>query len=365
MTENKLSDVSDLTISEFDSRLGGNVDNDIAIHNGKKYGVTLNIETLVAVYNKTALANNPARSLEEMVLANKNQQNPVYNATFGDLWYASVLYNTLLTSDIPTLVEVASDGGVKTVFDNNNSDFIDVAKVSYDFGQTLPPSMFDTKTRWVGGKGLYDYVLENKTNWFLDGPWDYSKKYTSQYGVLKTDGVTDEDTVFGIKRKDIAFDSIDKYQVNNKSWKHFKAGFLMSLNARLDRQQSKLNSAGKTKKMVASEFIKELLSVDYAYDWYKYAGKITPYKVGLDKIVTEAKKDSDSLVPELIDAIINGYANNSVRPKHHIFNGFWATYETNYNSRVFPHSISKITDGEQYAKSLSADIANYIKGAIN
>ncbi|WHQ37349.1 hypothetical protein [Spiroplasma sp. SV19] len=362
VSENKLADMSTVSIGEFDERLGGDVDKDVATaSDGKKYGVTLNIESLITVYNKTKLGQDLVKNLEDMTAKNVAEKRPVYNATLGDLWYGSLLYNTLATKGLVNVVEENNQiKSVETVFDYNNDDFKKVATSSYDFAQTLPESMFNVATRWVGGKGLYDAVLDGKTDWFIAGPWDYSKKDASGR-ILKTAGFSDEDTVFGMKRKDIAFESIDNYRVNNKQWKHFKGGFTLSMNNRLDRQQAKIQSAGKTKKEVATLFIQEILGETYAYDWYKYAGKITPYKNGLAALLAEAKKE-DQLIESFVESIINGYANSTSRPIHSIFNGFWGVYEDNYNSRAFSGAApNKSKTGDDYARTLSHDIANYIR----
>ncbi len=299
--------------ADFDKGLGGRFNID-----GQYVGFPLNIETLVAFVNKKNAETNGV-DLSGVIEMNDVKDPatvivPVFNAWFG--------------------VALTNAGDIEFLSDENgfNSDMIkpwadltddqkSVITAIYkywDMHNQAGTPMFDKDAAWgyideqfkTGGKGVAQ----------ITGPWDQAK-------LMELAGPENLEIL-----------PIGKITVAGKPLNHWKGGWGLAINSRLEQDPVKL--------AIAQEMIKEIVNPEYAVDFFKATGKI------LENATGDVYQNSDlsDAQKELIAAVLDSYQTSTDRPLFSEWGAVWDTWQ----NALLSWNTTKPANAEEAYKEIKA-----------
>lgn len=203
--------------------------------------------------------------------------------------------------------------------------------------------------------GVYGYWKLNKdagTPLFdAEAGWGYIDKEftTGGKGVIRLDGPWST-AGNGVIAKEIKAGNIEVYPINHitvagKAFTHWKGGWALGINARIE--------ADKNKVALATAFIKELVNPANAVDIYKSTGKI------LGNVKADVYKASDlsEIDKKVITNVIESYKVSPARPLFKEFGQVWDTWK---NSVLSWNSV-KPADAAAAYKELNAAFTSMLE----
>lgn len=277
----------------FDAGIGGQF-----LMNGEYLAFPFNIETLITFANK-ANAEATEVDLTKPVEVTEIKNEATALLPLFDYWYGVAATNS---AGIEPLVK-AEDGKLSSDLTADWSELapekqalftalFDYWKKNADAGTAL----FDADAGWgyieeafsTGGKGVVR----------ITGPWD-----TANLSKQAGDG------------NDLEIFPLDKITIAGKPLLHWKGGWGLGINARIEGDETKM--------AVATKLIEELVNPKFAADLFKTTGKI------LENVKAEdyAKMDLPELDKKVIAAVIESYQSAQSRPLFLEFGKVWDTWK--------------------------------------
>jgi arabinogalactan oligomer/maltooligosaccharide transport system substrate-binding protein len=278
---------------DYDGGLGGNFKID-----GDYLAFPMNIETLINfanAANAAAAGVDLTKSIEFTELNPETMLIPVFNAWFG--------------------VAVTNSAGIEflgkdangNLFSDLTADWADldadkqaVFKALFDYYKahaTANTSLWDSSAAW----GYMDtsFTSGGNTAIRLEGPWS-----TGSLSNLANAGA------------DLEILPIGQVTLNGKPLAHWKGGWGLGVNARLEGKDAQM--------ALAQAFIEEIVNPAYAVDFFKATGKI------LENVDPSAYLNSDMSATdkEVVGAVIASYENAPARPLFTEWGSVWGTWET-------------------------------------
>lgn len=277
---------------DFDKGIGGNFKID-----DEYFAFPYNIESLITYIN-TANAKEKNIDIEKPIEINDVADESTVLFPLFDAWYGVAATNS---SNIELLGK-ADDGSL----------FSDMTKEWKD----LEPEKQATI------KGLYDYWKkhhEAKTPLFdSEAGWAYIDNTftTGKGGVARIGGAWDVATISKQAGEgNLAIKPIGNLTLAGKPLAHWKGGWGLAINARIEEDKNKV--------ALANAMIKEIVNPEYAVDLFKATGKILE-NVNADTYAQSDLSDSDKAV---IAATIESYQNSPARPLFQEWGDVWDTYK--------------------------------------
>ena len=301
---------------DYDNGLGGNFNID-----GYYLAFPMNIETLVNFLN-TANAESKgvdySKTIEFSDLEYRDMLVQIYNA-----WFGVALTNSV---DIELLGKDES-GNLYTDMEKDFSELTqeqqDLFKVFFNFWKEHNDKTSDLWDKEAAG-GYMDteFTSGGTTCLRLDGPWaiaDLSEK-TNQ-------------------GEDLDILPINQVTVNGKPLAHWKSGWGLGVNARIEGDADKM--------ALAQAMIEEIVNTDYAVDLFKVSGKI------LENVDASVYENSDlgEIEKKAVVAVIDSYQDAPLRPLFTEWSSVWATWE---NAILSWSAVKPTTPEEAYAEVQAA-----------
>lgn len=262
---------------------------------GGYYAFPMNIETLIVFVN-TKNAQARGIDLTQPIEFSTLAYDDMLVAPW-DLWYGISFLNRL---DITLLGK-----------DNNGKFYSEFSK-SYNELNEDTRKVFDT---------LFDYWKQHEENstdlWDKNATWSYIEEKFKDETVLRLDGPWSTtpliESLGGNENLDVV--PINQVTVNGKPLDHWKSGWGLAINPRIEGDADKMK--------VALEMIKEIVNPKYAVDLFKSTGKI------LENVSEETyqQSDLDELDKKVITSVINSYKLASPRPTLSEWSEVWGSWE--------------------------------------
>ena len=298
--------------ADYEAGLGGN------FKIGDDYlAFPMNIETLINFANTANAATagiDLTQPIEFTTLNSEDMLVPFWNA-----WFGVALTNA---ADIELLGK--NDDG--TFFSDLTEDWANLPAdkqalftALFNYWQAHDKAgtpMFDENAAW----GYMDtaFTTGGQTSIRLEGPWS-----TGSLSALAGDG------------QDLAILPINQVTVNGQPLVHWKGGWGLAINARIEEDADKM--------ALAQKMIEELMNTDYAVDFFTATGKIME-NVDPSVYANSALSDSDKTV---IAAVIASYQDAPARPLFSEWGQVWDTWKNGVLSWA---SVKPATPEAAYAE---------------
>ncbi|WP_425447884.1 sugar ABC transporter substrate-binding protein [Dethiothermospora halolimnae] len=299
----------------YDEGLGGN------FKVGEDYlAFPMNIETLIIFGNSAnAKANgiDLSKTIEFTDLDTEDMLIPAFDAWFG--------VATTNSADIELLGK--DDSGKLT--SDLTKEFSDLSKDKQQLFEALfnywkahneaKTSLWDEDAAW----GYMDTAFSTggKASLRLEGPWS-----TGSLSNLANNG------------EDLEILPINRVTINGNSLAHWKGGWGLSVNARVEGNEGKMK--------LAEKFIEEVVNPKYAVDFFKATGKILE-NVPLSTYEESDLSDTDKTV---ISAVIKSYEEAPARPLFTEWGSVWDTWK----NAILSWSNTKPANVEEAYEELKA-----------
>ncbi len=261
----------------YDEGLGGN------LKVGDDYlAFPMNIESLVIFANSANAEANGIDLTSTIEFTDLNPEDmlvPVFNA-----WFGVALTNA---------AEIELLSNVEGLNSDLTKEFSDLSKEK----QELFTSLFNYwKVHDEAGTDLWDkdavwgymdseFTSGNKASLRLEGPWS-----TANLSEKANDG------------EDLVVLPINTVTINGNPLAHWKGGWGLAVNARVEGQDEQM--------ALATMFIEEVVNTEYAVDFFKTTDKILP-NVSLETYKNSDLRDIDKVV---IEAVIKSFDAAPARP---------------------------------------------------
>ncbi len=283
-----------------------------------------NIETLI-VYANTANAQQNNVQLTGMIEFNDLSYGDMLTP-MHDAWFAISFINSANL----VLLDYNENG---ELYSDLTKDFAALNSVQQQFFASL----FNYwQAHETAGTGL----------WNLNTAWDYinSEFYSGNANSLRIDGPwaapsMTEKTNDGA---DLAVLPLDQITLNNKSLTHWKSGWGLAVNARLEGQEAEME--------LAQQIIMEIVNPEYAVDIFQELGKVlanVPASVYAESELTDLEKN-------IIIAMLESYETAELRPLFTEWAQVWPTWE---NAILSWSSVKPKSTEEAYAQIQASFIA--------
>ncbi len=277
---------------DFDAGLGGNF-----MIDGEYFAFPYNIETLILFAN-TANAEAANIDLSKPVELLDYENNEVLLPLF-DAWYGVAATNS-------TEIELLGMNDDGTLFSDMTMDWADLPA---DKKETIE-GIF---TYWQQNFNANTALFDNDAGWgYVDGAFTTG----SGSSVLRLGGPWDTgaiSTQAGDGNLEIL--PIDQLTINGHALSHWKGGWGLALNSRIEGDEDKI--------ALAEALIAEIVNPEYAVDLFKTTGKILE-NVPAEDYAASDLSDTDKAV---IDAVIKSYADAPARPLFQEWGKVWDTWK--------------------------------------
>jgi carbohydrate ABC transporter substrate-binding protein, CUT1 family (TC 3.A.1.1.-) len=278
--------------ADYDAGLGGNFNID-----GDYLAFPMNIETLinfVNTANAAAAGIDLTQPIEFTTLNPEDMLVPVFDAWFGVSLANSASIEMLGKNDDGTLYSDLTEDWA-----NLPADKQAVFTALFNYWQAhdqAGTSLWDSNAAW----GYMDtaFTTGGQTSIRLEGPWS-----TGSLSNLAGEG------------KDLAILPINQVTLNGKPLAHWKGGWGLGVNARIEGDDAKM--------MLAQRFIEEVVNTDYAVDFFKATGKILE---NVDPSVY-ASSDLSDADKSVVAAVIESYQDAPARPLFTEWRQVWDTWK--------------------------------------
>lgn len=292
--------------SDFDGGLGG-----MFSLESEYFGFPMNIETLinfVNTKNAAALSLDLNAPIEMTTLDPQAILIPVWNAWFG------------VAATNSAKIEFLGKDDKGVLFSDLTKDFSELTQEQKDLFTFLfnywkahseaGTSLWDNSAAW--GYMDTEFTSGGKTALRLDGPWS-----TASISKFAGDGA------------DLGLLPIGNVTINGKEMSHWKGGWALGVNARVEGDEQKM--------LLAEAMIQEIINPEFAIDFFTASGKILP-NVDSKIYADSTLSDTDKAV---IDSVIKSYSNAPARPLFEEWDQVWGTWENSLLSwsAVKPASV--------------------------
>lgn len=278
--------------NDFDGGLGG-----LFKIEGEYFGFPMNIETLVNFVNtKNAgtLGIDLGSPIEMSTADLQSVLIPVWNAWFG----------VAVTNSAE--IELLGKNDAGELFSDLTKDFSELTQEQKDLFTFLfnywkahneaGTALWDKDAAW--GYMDTEFTSGGKTAVRLEGPWS-----TGSLSKFAGEGA------------DLGLMPISNVTVNGKGLNHWKGGWALGVNARVEGDDAKMQ--------LAQAMIEEIINPEFAVDFFNASGKILPNvdtQVYADSTLSETNK-------AVIDAVVKSYADAPARPLFKEWDQVWGTWE--------------------------------------
>ena len=296
--------------SDYNAGLGGQFNID-----GEYLAFPFNIETLITYANKS---NAEAAGID---LANpvefSNQDNearvllPLFDAWFG--------------------VAVTNAVDIELLGKNENGEFYsDMTKEFSDLTADQQQAMEAIYNYWSAHNAANTPLFDTDAGWgYVDDEFR-----TGANGVIRLGGPWEQATMTELAgEENIIINSIDHITINGNPLSHWKGGWGLAVNSRIEKDEDKIN--------LAYAMIKEIVNPEYAVDLFNATGKI------LENATIETYKNSDltDIQKEIIAAVYESYEKAPARPLFSEWGQVWDTWK---NALLSWNSVQPKTAEEGY-----------------
>ncbi len=299
---------------DFDKSLGGRFNID-----GQYLGFPYNIETLVVFVNKKNAEANKIDLTKNIELNDIKDPAtviiPMFNAWFGvavtnagDIEFLEKDVQGFMSDMIKPWEELSAD---------QQAVITSIFKY-WEKHNKAGTAMFDKDAAW--GYIENEFKPGQKGVAQISGPWDQAK-------LIEVAG-----------SENLQIFSIDKITASGKPLKHWKGGWGLAINSRLEQDPVKM--------AIAQEMIKEIVNPEFAIDIFKSTGKL------LENVDVSVYKDSDltDAQKELIEAVYASYEKSADRPLFSEWGGVWDTWQ----NAILSWNTSKPANAEAAYKEIKA-----------
>lgn len=276
----------------YDEGLGGNFNIE-----GDYLAFPMNVETLIIFANKAnaeAKGIDLTQNVELTELDAEDMLIPVFDAWFGVALTNSVDIELLEKDDSGNL---ASD--LTQDFNDLPEEKQKVFEMLYEYWSghdELGTALWDKEAAW----GYMDtaFTTGGNNSMRLEGPWS-----TESLSNLASEG------------EDLEILPINMTTLNGNPLKHWKSGWGLSVNSRIEGEEDKM--------VLAEKLIEEIVNPEYAIDFFKATGKIME-NVPADVYADSDLSDSDK---EVVEAVLESYEDATARPLFTEWGQVWDTWE--------------------------------------
>ena len=304
--------------ADFKGGLGGNLQVD-----GEYLAFPYNIETLVGYVNvenaKTA-GLDLTNGVEFTDLAFEQGITTVHDAWFG-VGFANSAGFEFLAKDGENLV---SDG--TKAWADLNADQKALFESLYTYwSEYKGTDLWDKEAAFAYGSDKFKTGSTGVLN--IDGPWSAA-------------GLTEQ-----LGEEGLAVLPLNKITFNGKPLQHWKGGWGLGINSRVEEDEAKM--------ALATDFIKEMVNPANAIELFKHTGKI------LENVTPDAYNDIDAMNKKVIDATYEGYEASVNRPLFTEYGSVWATWQNALLSWSTSNPANAEEAYNQVKASFDAMMANY------
>lgn len=285
---------------------------------GEYWAFPYNIETLVGFINMENAKNaniDITKSIEFTELSYEQMLAMIHDAWFGVAFTNSIGFNLLSKDNDGTLVSDAI------------KDYSELSEEQ----QKLFEALFNYWSEHnSNGTSLWD---EGAAGGYLD-----SKFATGEKNVIRIDGpwaTANLAEVVG-SEENLEVIPLNQITINGKELKHWKSGWGIALNARVEESDSKMQ--------LAVEFIEELVNPENAVDLFNATGKI------LENVDPSAYESVDPMSKKVIDATYKSFEAALDRPN---FNG-WNDAAQSWKNSILSWASTKPKNAEEAYKQVKA-----------
>lgn len=286
------------------------------------YAFPMNIETLI-IFANSKNAKEKGINLENTIeFSNLNYDDML--VALWDLWYGVSFMNS---ADF-NILSKNDKGEFESDFTKNYSE---LSKSQQDLFKTL----FE----------YWKKHQENKTNlWDKTATWSYIDNKFSENTSLRLDGPWSTKSLSELIGSTEILDvvPINKITVNGDALSHWKSGWGLAINPRIEENEELMK--------VAQEMIKEIVNPKYAVDLFKLTGKI------LENVNEETYLASDlnDIDKKVISSVLESYKNSLPRPTFEEWKDVWTSWE---NGMLSWDSVKPTSPQEAYETLQASFIA--------
>ncbi len=298
--------------ADYDGGLGGNF-----MVEDEYLAFPMNIETLINFANTAnaeAAGIDLTQPIEFTTLSPEDMLIPAFDAWFGVALTNSAGIEMLGMKDDGTLYSDLTEDWANLPAEKQA---VFTALFNYWKSHTdAGTSLWDSTAAW----GYMDtaFTSGGTTAVRLEGPWS-----TGSLSNLSNAGA------------DLAILPIDQVTLNGKPLAHWKGGWGLGINARVEGNEDQM--------LLAQAMIEEIMNPEFAVDFFKATGKIME---NVDPAVYEASDMSD-VDKTVVAAVIESYANAPARP---LFTEWGAVWDTWKNGMLSWAAVKPATVEAAYAE---------------
>ncbi|QOW60207.1 sugar ABC transporter substrate-binding protein [Treponema pedis] len=300
--------------TDFDSGLGGNLK-----INNEYLAFPLNIETLITFVNVTNAQKDGIDYSKPFEISNTKDADKILLPLF-DAWYGVAATNSANIELLSKKSDNVLFSDITSEFNNLSNDKKEAIKIIYEYWKLNYKNktpLFDPEAGW----GYIDTEFSNGNKGVirLGGPWDtasISEQTNGNFAIFPIDHIT----------------------LNGKPLLHWKGGWGLAINSRIEKDADKY--------ALALQMIKEIVNPKYAAEFFKATGKI------LENVPADVyeKLDLEKTEKEVIKAVIASYTLSPARPLFKEWGKVWDTWR---NAILSWNSVNPQTVEEAY-KELKA-----------
>ncbi len=278
--------------SNYDEGLGGNFNVE-----GDYLAFPMNIETLIIFANKSnaeAHGIDLSKTIEFTELEAEDMLIPVFDAWYG--------------------VAVTNSAEIELLGKDESGNLFSDLTLEFD---ELPKEKQEVFTALFNYWKAHD---EAKTSlWDEDAAWGYMDSAFSTGGnaSLRLEGPWSTESLSNLANEgeDLEILSIDSVTINGRPLAHWKGGWGLAINSRVEENKEKM--------LLAQKFIEEVVNPKYAVEFFKATGKI------LENVPLSDYEDSDLSETDkiVIKAVIESYENAPARPLFIEWGSVWDTWK--------------------------------------
>ena len=290
--------------------------------NDEYYAFPMNIETLITFANSKNAQNRGIDLQGNIEFTELNYDDML--VALWDLWYGVSFMNSVNFD----LLSKDSQGNLKSDFMKNYTDLTpeqqDLFKTFFEYWKKHQENKTDLWDKTATWSYIDDRFVKN-SSLRLDGPWS-TKSLSELIGSTEILDVV----------------PINKITVNGKELSHWKSGWGLAINPRIEENNEMME--------VAIEMIKQIVNPDYAIDLFKSTGKI------LENVSEESYLSSDlsEIDKKVISAVLKSYENSILRPTFEEWSDVWTAWE---NGMISWASVKPASPQEAYETLQASFIA--------
>lgn len=278
--------------SNYDEGLGGNFNVE-----GDYLAFPMNIETLIIFANKSnaeAHGIDLSKTIEFTELEAEDMLIPVFDAWYG--------------------VAVTNSAEIELLGKDESGNLFSDLTLEFD---ELPKEKQEVFTALFNYWKAHD---EAKTSlWDEDAAWGYMDSAFSTGGnaSLRLEGPWSTESLSNLANEGEHLEilSIDSVTINGRPLAHWKGGWGLAINSRVEENEEKM--------LLAQKLIEEVVNPEYAVEFFKATGKI------LENVPISDYEDSDLSETDktIIKAVIESYENAPARPLFIEWGSVWDTWK--------------------------------------